>query len=217
MRKFVLEITEKEIDKLGVEMPFIQNIESLELLHSLRQDQVEFAAIWKVKFKESIIEAKNMLANEFSMEIQVLEQEKDGTYTVFIRGKPLPSLLLKAIGVTEIYVFPPIKILDGKIKMAFVGSEQQLADFLKRINEKGIRYKIVLATHTDFVPNSPLNQLTEKQREAIIAAYKFGYYDTPRKISSEELAKKLDMASSTLVEHLRKGEKRLLTELLNGK
>jgi predicted DNA binding protein len=72
-------------------------------------------------------------------------------------------------------------------------------------------------THADFAPNSPLNHLTAKQRDAIVAAFKFGYYDTPRRISTEELAKKLNMVSSTLSEHLRKGEKRLLSELLNEK
>jgi hypothetical protein len=217
MRKIVLVVPKKEVDKLGVEMAIIQQIQSLELLHILRQDQAEFAAICKVKFKKSIIEAKNLLANGFSVEVQVLEQEKDGTYTVFFRGGPLPSLLLKAIGVAEGYLFPPIEIFDDKIKMAFVGSDLQIGDFLKKINEKGIGYKIVLVTHADFAFNSPLNQLTEKQRDTMIAAFKLGYYDVPRKISSKILAKKLNMASSTLGEHLRKGEKRLLTELLIGK
>jgi len=164
-----------------------------------------------------MVEAKNLLANGFSVEVQVLEQEKDGSYIVFMRGGPLLSLLLKAVGVTEGYLFPPIEIHEGKIKMAFVGSEQQVSDFLKKVDEKKIRYKIVRMTHADFAPNSPLNHLTAKQRDAIVAAFKFGYYDTPRRISTEELAKKLNMVSSTLSEHLRKGEKRLLSELLNEK
>jgi predicted DNA binding protein len=145
----------------------------------------------------------------------VFEQSEDGASIVFMRGGPLLSLLLNAAGVTGGYLFPPLEILDGKFKMSFVGSEQQISDFLEKIDEKGIRYKIIHVTHADFAPNSPLNRLTEKQREVMIAALKFGYFEVPRKISSEELGKKLNMVSSTLSEHLRKGEKRLLIELLN--
>jgi predicted DNA binding protein len=49
----------------------------------------------------------------------------------------------------------------------------------------------------------------------LIAAYKLGYYDVPRRITSEELAKKLDPVKSTLSAHVRKAERRLLTEMLN--
>lgn len=65
----------------------------------------------------------------------------------------------------------------------------------------------------DFSPISPLNQLTEKQREVLITAYKLGYYDIPRRINSEQLAKKLNIGDSTLVEHLRKAERRLLVNI----
>jgi hypothetical protein len=37
------------------------------------------------------------------------------------------------------------------------------------------------------------SELTAKQREILVAAYNFGYYAVPRKINSEQLAKKLGM------------------------
>jgi predicted DNA binding protein len=40
-----------------------------------------------------------------------------------------------------------------------------------------------------------------------------GYYDIPRKITSEELAERLGLVGSTVVEHLRKAEQRLMTQL----
>ena len=66
-----------------------------------------------------------------------------------------------------------------------------------------------------FSPNSPLQRLTEKQRDVLIKSYKLGYYDRPRKISSEELAHRVNLAKSTWVAHRRKAERRLLTEVLN--
>ncbi len=58
--------------------------------------------------------------------------------------------------------------------------------------------------------------LTMKQREAMIAAYDHGYYDYPKKITGDELAKRVNISKGTLMEHLRKAEGRLLREILMG-
>jgi len=78
-----------------------------------------------------------------------------------------------------------------------------------------IHYKVVMLTDADFSPFSPLNQLTEKQREVLLAAYKNGYYDIPRRINTRQLSKKVGIGDSTLAEHLRKAERHLLVSLLS--
>jgi predicted DNA binding protein len=111
-------------------------------------------------------------------------------------------------------LFPPIGIRDGKIKISFLGSEGQVREFLEKVDAIGIRYRVVMLTDADFSPISPLNHLTAKQREVLITAYKLGYYDIPRKINSDQLAEKLGIVNSTLVEHLRKAEHRLLVYVI---
>ncbi|MCW4017243.1 MAG: helix-turn-helix domain-containing protein [Candidatus Bathyarchaeota archaeon] len=215
MRRLILEASEKEIAKIGIELSTVQHIKFLELQHVLRLDSTEFAAIGKIEFKDPAAKV-DLMANGFLMEAQVLEQEKNGVYTVFMRGGPILSNVLNSVGIVEGYLFPPLNIQDGKIRISFVGNERQVGQFLEKLNQKGIRYKVVLLAEADFSLNSPLNQLTEKQRKILIAAYKHGYYDVPRKINSQQLAQKLGVVDSTLVEHLRKAEHRLLTHVLNG-
>jgi predicted DNA binding protein len=48
----------------------------------------------------------------------------------------------------------------------------------------------------------------------LTSAFEQGYYETPRRISSQELAKRLNLKSSTLVEHRRKAEQRLLARII---
>lgn len=44
-------------------------------------------------------------------------------------------------------------------------------------------------------------------------AYDLGYYETPRRADHEEIAAELDLAASTVSEHLRKAERRLVADL----
>jgi DNA-binding CsgD family transcriptional regulator len=58
-------------------------------------------------------------------------------------------------------------------------------------------------------------ELTDRQREILRAAYLAGYYEWPRDTNAEQLADTLDIASSTLHQHLRRAERNLLDKLLD--
>jgi len=214
MRRLILEVSEKELTKVGIELPPFKKIKSLELLYFLRQDHEEFAAISQVEFKDSTSKIEDLLVGGFLVEAQVLERQKNGVYIVFLRSGPSLSSVLNSIGIESGYLFPPLGISDEKVKFSFLGSEQQIKDFMEGIDAIGIRYRVVLLTDANFSPTSPLNQLTEKQREVLITAYKLGYYEIPRKITSKELANKLGLVDSTVAEHLRKAEQRLMMQIL---
>jgi hypothetical protein len=214
MRRLILEVSEKELIKAGIELPPLMKIKSLDLLYFLRQNAEEFAAISRVEFKDSESKIEDLLTGGLLVDAQVIERDKNGAYIAFIRSGPSLSSVLNYIGMEGGYLFPPLGIGDGKVKFSFLGSEQQIKQFLETINDIGIKYRVVLLADADFSPVSILNQLTQKQHNVIVAAYKLGYYDIPRKITSEELAEKLGLADSTVVEHLRKAEQRLIMHIL---
>jgi predicted DNA binding protein len=56
--------------------------------------------------------------------------------------------------------------------------------------------------------------LTERQFAAVSAAVECGYYDDPRRGSTEAVAAALDCAPSTAAEHLRKAEARVMERLV---
>lgn len=53
-------------------------------------------------------------------------------------------------------------------------------------------------------------RLTDRQREVVETAVAVGYYDVPRTASQADVAAELDRAPSTVAEHLRKAESRLM-------
>ena len=62
----------------------------------------------------------------------------------------------------------------------------------------------------------PSHRLTDRQREVVETALELGYFEWPRDVKSEELAAELGVGRSTLLEHLRKAESKLLTAALEG-
>jgi len=65
-------------------------------------------------------------------------------------------------------------------------------------------------------PGGILDDLTDRQREVLEAAYQAGYFAWPRESTAEEVAESLGLASSTLHAHLRKAERVILSGLLDG-
>jgi predicted DNA binding protein len=63
---------------------------------------------------------------------------------------------------------------------------------------------------------APAATLTSRQAEVLQVALDAGYFDWPREVDAETLAERLDIAHSTLLEHLRKAEKKLLEESLSA-
>jgi predicted DNA binding protein len=57
---------------------------------------------------------------------------------------------------------------------------------------------------------SLFGNLTEKQMKALLAAIEGGYYEIPKRITADELATKLGQPRSTLEEHIRKGESKVV-------
>ncbi|WP_226479557.1 PAS domain S-box protein [Natrinema amylolyticum] len=60
-------------------------------------------------------------------------------------------------------------------------------------------------------------ELTEKQQATLEAAYAAGYYDWPREVTAEQLADTMGVSSSTLHQHLRTGERKLLSVFFEDK
>ncbi len=57
-------------------------------------------------------------------------------------------------------------------------------------------------------------ELTRRQRETLVTAYREGYFDIPRKVTLVDLAARLDVSDQAVSERLRRGEAKLVREYL---
>jgi predicted DNA binding protein len=62
--------------------------------------------------------------------------------------------------------------------------------------------------------NESTARLTDRQHEVVQRALNEGYFEWPREVTSEQLAEQLGISRTTLLEHLRKAQAKLLSDAL---
>jgi len=200
-------------------LEMLKKIKSLEILHILKLDQDGFAVVLRVELKDPSLNIEELLTyamkDTANGKLQLLEHEQENTYVYFMNGQPIQSNNDAPRRKLGVYPVMPFWLKDGKIRMTLLGDNKQVKEILGYLEEMGTHYRIVSLMDAKFSPTSPVSRLTDKQREALILAFRLGYFDTPRKINSEQLAEKLGIVHSTLAVHLRRAERRLLSETLN--
>jgi predicted DNA binding protein len=147
-------------------------------------------------------------------QVQILGREKGGAYIVLYKHKMKQNgERFTAFGGKGGYLVST-EMRQGIYKMTFIGNTKQIRETLRTMESYKVHYRIGSLADAKFSPDSLLNALTEKQRRVLITVYKLGYYDMPRKISSDQLSRKLNIHKSALAEHRRKAELRILTHIL---
>jgi len=83
-------------------------------------------------------------------------------------------------------------------------------------NAEMLRRRQITRVHEDSqpLPGQLLDDLTDRQRAAVEAAYHAGFFEWPRDASGEEVAASLDVSPPTFHQHLRKAERKLFESLL---
>ena len=73
---------------------------------------------------------------------------------------------------------------------------------------------VTLGNVSEFGGSAP--RLTDRQRDVVRHALEAGYFEWPRRATSDEIAAEMGISRATFLEHLRKGEAKLLEEALDG-
>jgi predicted DNA binding protein len=111
----------------------------------------------------------------------------------------------------------PVRIEDGREEwqVCFVGERTEIRDALDAVQaDSGAEVSVESMSSSSHAGRSPreqrLDTLTTAQRRVYEHARDAGYYEWPREASTRELADGLEVSKTTLLEHLRKAESKLL-------
>lgn len=213
MRRLVIELPVRQfgIDDLD---RTLDRIKSYTLLHRLKQDQSGYVAICRIELKNPDRNLDHLAGRRGITEIQSIYRESNYVHVALVTFRPV-GWMAEAYRFPDVYPIGPLEIRDEKVKVSFVGKSAQISKLLERIERANLRYKILSLTDAKFSADSPLSKLTDRQRTILLSAYNLGYYDIPRRFDSEQLAEKLNLGRSTVAEHLRKAEQRLIAEAIS--
>ncbi|MGH9974741.1 MAG: helix-turn-helix domain-containing protein, partial [Nitrososphaeraceae archaeon] len=191
---------------------YANEVDVLEGLKCFKCDAEGLIIISRVRLIDKKMVLKQLLrGNGLLKNIELLYKEEDGSLVVFIEGKSCVPSSSKNAQFNVISAHPPEFLDKDKMKIEVVGNEKDIQKFLQySATLKNVPSKLLGLTSLQPRPESYLSKLTLKQRQAIITAYGLGYYDVPRRVSSEGVSKHLDVDKSTFVEHLRKAERKLV-------
>jgi hypothetical protein len=187
------------------------------MLHMLKQSRDEYVAICRIEFRNPG-DTGALLISKSITEVQVLSEGDDGSAIVCLRGRPsswLVEELVPVAAASGVYMHGTFELYEGRLKAAYLGSAKQMRRFLRGLDEAQIKHKILSLDDARFSADSPLYDLTEKQRRVLISAFRFGYFEIPRRVNFAELSQSLDLSRTTVNEHLRKAESRIISRLLN--
>jgi len=195
-------------------------IESFNLLEMLKLDLEKGIKVVLIKIEMKQGHTINDMKLPEGSEIISILDKKDNTYTCLIKGQAPFDLLnkyktLKKEFDLDIKWDTPTKMSKEKIVMSAIGDPKELEKFVNAVKIFGDINKLSFQK-VNIDERGMLQCLTDKQREILLAAKKNGYYEYPRKINSEKLAERVGISKTTTIEHLRKAESRLISNLLMG-
>lgn len=101
---------------------------------------------------------------------------------------------------------------DGSIRVSVIGQDDVVQQAIDHVPE-GIRLELEQLSDYDPELRELSSLLTDRQREILDAAVEAGYYEVPRNATHEEIAERVGISTTTVGEHLRKLEARVLSEI----
>lgn len=138
----------------------------------------------------------------------------DSTFYSFVHAEPSEQEWewMLAFYRASIVVMPPVVYTDdGDAVFEVLGDPEDLrwmlAEFPDRIDTTVER----VGEYDRF--RTPAAPLTDRQRDVVETAVELGYYDVPRDATLEDVAAELDVAASTVSDHLRKAESEVMASL----
>jgi len=166
--------------------------------------------------RDAVVEAVE--THDSVISYDVLDVEAENTFHLYVHvhpGEPAGTLMALCYEFALI-IDTPIEFTDrGGVLVTIVGTHDMLREALKAVPD---HISVSIQQVGQYSPGTRdmLSMLTDRQREVFETAVEMGYYDIPRQVNQGELADELECAPSTVDEHLRKAESKMLSALLRS-
>jgi len=126
---------------------------------------------------------------------------------------PYRELLREFFQTFNCFLEFPARFTRETMTGSIVGTQENLNKFLEFATSMGSTYQIISIKKYEPRAQNLLAGLTPKQYSCLHEAFRQGFFETPRRVDSRELSAKLGIAHTTLLEHIKKGQRAILGTL----
>jgi predicted DNA binding protein len=216
MRKLTLEIEPNEMARNERKAELL-DVQSYEILEQLKIDYEEGICVDLIEYTLREGVSIENIKSVGHMEIMSVIKSEGNKHTCLIKYyEPEESKEeFKESELDLIYSTPTI-ISEDRFVLSVIGENENLKKFIELMKINAGKIVNMSFKKAVYQRQDMLSILTDKQKEVLMTAHKYGYYDYPKKINSEGLAKKVSIGRATLVQHLRKAEGRIVAEIMDG-
>lgn len=140
----------------------------------------------------------------------------DDQFYLHLQVDPVPLLegLLGAVTTEGLIVVKPVVYRDGHVHARFVGESAVLQTVLDAIPEV-VDLDVQAIGEYDSGQGASLDDLSDRQREALEIGLELGYFEQPRAATHQDIADAMGCSSSTASEHLQKAQAKLVRRVLS--
>lgn len=93
-------------------------------------------------------------------------------------------------------------------------SHESISNFQTYCQEADIPIELTSLSELSSAETNDVYGLTDAQHEALLLAYQRGYFDSPRRMTLQDVAEELDISRQALASRLRRGHRQLIEQTL---
>ena len=174
---------------------------------SVENDSIQDVVEITISPKDSISEIKKYFENQkIISKWRIIEETNEKLMLQIFTDTTKIKSVVRSIVKNNCFVSKKIIIKDEyEIWTIAACKKEHIKNAIEQISKMG-DFKILYVKKSTF---DGLN-ISKKQEYVLKTAIDLGYYCWPRKISAEKLAHKLKLNKSTVIEHLRKAENKMM-------
>jgi hypothetical protein len=220
LKRFTIRTTYHPSLKPNVQKLF-KDIISLTIQEQFTTSPKEFLVLIEIEWKRTPDDLEsefNGLIKEIEWFDEVIPIDTHRKRTLcFVKGHYEPGytkLLLFTTKEFLCFIEFPIHTTKDHGSFTLVGPPQEVSKLIEFMKEWGSEMEIVGIMDYNPKDRGVLSVLTEKQLTSLKHAYSRGFFDFPRKRDARDLSKDLGIRHTTFLTHLRRGQRRIFSYLL---
>jgi len=165
------------------------------------------------------------VVKELSGLATVIEEQGDSAEVHIVTSTcfctPNNSVTMNIEDLDILHVSPVVHDRGWEYYRVVAFRHEDLTKMIRRLEERGFTLEIVRKTEFKgsiagalLATDAIFSGLTQRQTEALLKAYGYGYYKLPRVADIQEIARRERIPRTTFQEHLKKGENKLIAGLV---